>query len=201
MRKLQYIYLFGLSLLAIACNKDDEDIPLTEANLIGVWKMTENYVKDGKITQTTSEGVTLNASISSISKDIRITFIFRDNPKEIISNGSSTTITTVTIFGNEEITTTKTEITSSGNLTTRVTATSVSGKEGTDTDTTTYKNPTWSLQDNILSINEEGKTNNNEIISFDGNTLHLHLMIDENIQLFGDTIKITGSLYTTFVKQ
>ena len=201
MRKLQYIYLFGLSLLAIACNKDDEDIPLTEANLIGVWKMTENYVKDGKITQTTSEGVTLNASISSISKDIRITFIFRDNPKEIISNGSSTTITTVTIFGNEEITTTKTEITSSGNLTTRVTATSVSGEEGTDTDTTTYKNPTWSLQDNILSINEEGKTNNNEIISFDGNTLHLHLMIDENIQLFGDTIKITGSLYTTFVKQ
>ena len=173
MKNSQYLFLFGLSLLIISCSKDDESTSLTEANLIGVWKMTENYTKDGKVTQTTIEGVTFNGSVSLSGNR---TYIFTNTPKKLTVKGVFTAMIIVNTSHSE----------------TKETASYIK-----------LNTLSWSLQDNILyTTTKQGEISKSEVVSFDGNTIQLAQNLkDIDILPRWSNFKFTGSQHMTLVKQ
>lgn len=89
--KLTYLLAAGIALATVACDKDDE--PVTKADIVGTWEMTEYDAT----TELEAQG-TLTTSTSTIGDDHDVTIEFREDDI-LVQSGTYQVVTEVEIDG------------------------------------------------------------------------------------------------------
>ncbi len=176
MKNIKTLIFFGLTLFITSCATNDSDVTISDTDLIGAWNLTEHYTENG-IFAITQNGVTINATYQAIGSNFDFIITFSDNPKTTTSGGSYVLNATVSMLGQTE-----------------------TWEENVEVPANT-SGGSWSLENGILTMSEQGESVQAEVIDFDGTTLKLKFSLDKNLDLgTGESANISGQVYMTFTK-
>ena len=175
--KTKILSLIVFVLILSSCETEDTNVTVTEADLIGVWNLTEQTIENGLITYS-GNGQNLSATYSAYAKNIEMTLTFTDNPKKIYATGKYTIVTTVSALGQTQ--TEEEEIYAVN-----------------DPDLS----PTWELNGNIILFSNDSDFPANMIIdSFDGTTLRLRGEVDETVSENGQSATAKATMRMALMK-
>lgn len=91
------------ALVFTSCSSDDDASvsAASESEIIGTWNLTALETKDGE-SVTTFEQTSIETTFTSIGKDFDTVVTFSEDPQNVISEGSYTTILTTTFMGESQ---------------------------------------------------------------------------------------------------
>lgn len=142
----------------ISCTSNDSiDQTITEADLLGLWEVSELY------TENVTTGIYFNdqsisKAYSAVGSDFDMTALFEENPNNFYTSGSFTFNGTIS-FLNEQFTT----------------------QQVVDAIPSFISPASWSLQHNTITLSNADETILSSIIYFNNDTLRLKSAINENI--------------------
>ncbi len=174
--KILSILLVVVSLTG--CTSDDGspiDTNASANDLVGVWTLTEES-QDG-VAKVTIEGVTLNGTITSTSKNLDATLTITENPNTITAAGSYTEVITAsfaTLNRTEEVL--------------------------VDLDNELNQGA-WSLSNGVLTLLGGSETLDVNIIELTSTTLRIEIPIERDVVLEGTDVAIDTTIKMTFTKQ
>jgi len=178
MKTLKILSILCFIFALTACTSDDGspvDTGASSNDLVGVWNLTEES-QDG-IGKVTIEGITLNGTITSTSKNLDATLTITENPNTITAAGSYTEVITAsfaTISRTEEVLV---------NLDNEL-------NEGA-----------WSLNNGVLTLLGGSETLDVDIIELTATTLKIEIPIQRDVILEGNDVAIDTTIKMTFSKQ
>ncbi|MDB4241874.1 hypothetical protein N9820_02975 [Polaribacter sp.] len=142
----------------ISCTSNDSiDQTITEADLLGLWEVSELYTENGT-TGIYFNGQSISGGYSAVGSDFDMTALFEENPNNFYTSGSFTFNGTIS-FLNEQFTT----------------------QQVVDAIPSFISPASWSLQDNTIALSNADETILSSIIYFNNDTLRLKSAINENI--------------------
>ncbi len=178
MKSIKFLSALCFVFFMTACTNDDEspiDTGASANDLVGVWNLTEES-QDG-IGKVTIEGITLNGTITSTSKNIDASLTITENPNTITATGGYTEVITAsfaTLNRTEEI---------------RV-----------DLDNELNQGA-WSLNSGVLTLLGGSETLDVNIIELSSTTLKIEIPIQRDVILEGNEVAIDTTIKMTFSKQ
>ncbi|MDA9348861.1 hypothetical protein OAB30_04420 [Polaribacter sp.] len=142
----------------ISCTSNDSiGQTITEADLLGLWEVSELYTENGT-TGIYFNGQSISGAYSAVGSDFDMTALFEENPNNFYTSGSFTFNGTIS-FLNEQFTT----------------------QQVVDAIPSFISPASWSLQDNTIALSNADETILSSIIYFNNDTLRLKSAINENI--------------------
>jgi len=100
--------VFLLSIISVftlvftSCSNDDDAVTTaSEGEVIGTWNLTALETKDGQ-SITEFDGSSLETTFTSVGKDFDTVITFSEDPQNVVSEGSYTTILTTTFMGESQ---------------------------------------------------------------------------------------------------
>ena len=168
-----------LFVAVIAClysctNNDQGPISVSESEIVGTWNVID-YNFEGAGSYTVS-GNTLSFTVRSTGKDYDFTFDFSSNPNILSATGTYTSVSEVTFLGQ----TTSDEF-------------PVSSVDGFDSGT-------WSVNGNQFTLTANGMTSTSTITEFTGNLMTITSSIEQNQNVQGIDVTVTGTVSLTLQK-
>ena len=169
--KNKILILFLLVAFLTACETNDNNINISEADLIGTWNLTKQTVENGSFT-ISAQGQTVNANYSADTKDIDFRYIFSQNPNELSLDGKYTLVATVNVLG-----------------------VSNSEEQEVDTSQLPMNSANWSLSGNTLTFTDSQDIPAVlNVVAFSGNYLKLQGDFNETQSFNGDTVTVEGTI-------
>ncbi len=178
MKTLKIVSILCFIFLTTACTSDDEspiDTGAAANDLVGVWQLTEES-QDG-VGKVTLEGVTINGTITSTSKNLDATLTITENPNTITAAGSYTEVITAsfaTLSRTEEV-----EVNLDNEL-----------NQGA-----------WSLNNGVLTLLGGAETLEVNIIQLTSTMLRIEIPIERDVIIEGTDVSIDTTIKMTFTKQ
>lgn len=178
MKKSIYLTLFVslfTSLFLLSCSDNEESsVNITESDLIGSWKITSIYTEEGKVSGVV-DGVPFSASYSLEGKNYNIDVEFKNNPKEVITQGNITFVASYTMGGESETE----EFFGDSPLATG----------------------NWSLDGNILTVTGDDKeSSSSNIIDFNKTSITFRQSLSNESSFKGDKVATSGYMYVVLSK-
>jgi len=178
MKLFKQILLLSLTLLFISCSSEDStpiDINAQEEDLVGTWNLIEES-QDGIVSPN---DIPVNGSITSVGKDLDAQIAFTANPKNYTGSGSYTDVIKITAVG---------QTLAEGELIVPISDIINQG--------------TWSLNEGVLSLTENGIVQEVNITELTAATLKVEFEIKvDNVTYQGFTGDIESTIKMTFQKQ
>ena len=169
--KSKILLLLTLVTFLTACETNDNNIIISEADLIGTWNLTKQTVENGSFT-VSAQGQTINANYSAVTKDIDFRYTFSQNPNQLNFDGKYTLVATVNVLG-------------------------VSNSEEQEVDTNQFPmtSANWSLDRNTLTFTDSQDIPAVlNVVAFSGNYLKLQGDFNETQSFNGDTVTVEGTI-------
>ena len=176
--KAKILLLLTVVTFLTACETNDSNVSVTEADLIGTWNLKSQTIEDGTFNVTT-QGQTLSANYSGLAEDIDFTYTFSTTPNQLDSQGRYNFTASINFFGQTE-----------------------TEEEEINTDVFPIPSVNWSLNGDSITITE----GSNElpailnIIEFSSNFMKLRGEIDESETFDGETIATKATIYIELEK-
>ena len=176
MKVLKFVSVFCLTILFISCSSDDSSPIDTNAqadDLTAIWNLNE-ITQEGTIT-TDVQGVPVQSTFTSFGKDINAQVEFKQNPNNFTSSGSYTSVVTISLLGQsntQEVSVPIDDFLNQG---------------------------TWSLNNGVMTISQNGETVEANVIELTNTSLKLELE-DERViveQGFTNTTKTKVNMTLT----
>jgi hypothetical protein len=144
--------------------------------LVGEWNVTAQTLDTS--TTASNQGITISSNTKSYGKDFNFLFTFSENPNVISAIGTYTSVNTTTIPGQSDL----------------VQEFDVNSIDGFDSGN-------WSLSGNTITFTD----NNNEesfaeIVEYSGTKLILKAVVNEEQDISGVSVKISGEMLLTLEK-
>jgi|TARA_B110000503_G_C6925348_1_gene320466 hypothetical protein len=173
--KAKILLMITAILFLTGCESNDtpNSLLLSSADLIGNWNLTSQTIEDGALT-VISDGQTITATYAGYAKDIDMIFSFTENPNEVTLDGRYTLVNTISILGQDQI---EEEVILS------------------DSETSN-----WSLDNNVLTITEDGIEAKFSIDEFSATSIKLKSEIDETETFNDESISTKATLYIVLEK-
>ena len=173
--KAKILLMITAILFLTGCESNDtpNSLLLSSADLIGNWNLTSQTIEDGTLT-VISDGQTITATYAGYAKDIDMIFSFTENPNEVTLDGRYTLVNTISILGQDQI---EEEVILS------------------DSETSN-----WSLDNNVLTITEDGIEAKFSIDEFSATSIKLKSEIDETETFNNESISTKATLYIVLEK-
>tara|TARA_B110000090_G_C13276887_1_gene406480 strand:- start:305 stop:829 length:525 start_codon:yes stop_codon:yes gene_type:complete len=173
--KAKILLMITAILFLTGCESNDtpNSLLLSSADLIGNWNLTSQTIEDGTLT-VISDGQTITATYAGYAKDIDMIFSFTENPNEVTLDGRYTLVNTISILGQDQI---EEEVILS------------------DSETSN-----WSLDNNVLTITEDGIEAKFSIDEFSATSIKLKSEIDETETFNDESISTKATLYIVLEK-
>ena len=173
--KAKILLMITAILFLTGCESNDtpNSLLLSSADLIGNWNLTSQTIEDGALT-VISDGQTITATYAGYAKDIDMIFSFTENPNEVTLDGRYTLVNTISILGQDQI---EEEVILS------------------DSETSN-----WSLDNNVLTITEDGIEAKFSIDEFSATSIKLKSEIDETETFNDQSISTKATLYIVLEK-
>ena len=170
------LFAFAFSLLFISCSdNEDPSSTLTNSDIVGTWNVTAQTLDLNSIID--ASGQTITFTTTSYGKDFNMTYVFSENPNNVIVQGSFTSVITTSILGQTQ--TQEIPVNSVDNLSAG----------------------TWSLTNNLLTnVSTNGETSVGEIIEHNANLLKIKVDIDYTESDSGTTTTFNGTMFLTLEK-
>jgi hypothetical protein len=173
--KAKILLMITVILFLTGCESNDtpNSLLLLSVDLIGNWNLTSQTIEDGALT-VISDGQTITATYAGYAKDIDMIFSFTENPNEVTIDGRYTLVNTISILGQDQI---EEEVILS------------------DSETSN-----WSLDNNVLTITEDGIEAKFSIDEFSATSIKLKSEIDETETFNNESISTKATLYIVLEK-
>ena len=177
--KTRILLLLTVITFLTACESNDNlDINITNADLIGTWNATAQTLEFA--TSATVQGVTITSNSSGYGKDFDFIYTFSENPNIVSTNGSYTSVTTIT-----------SSIPGQSDIDQEIELNSIDG----------FDSGTWSLDNNTITISDpSGQSSAAEVVEFTGSKLKLKITLDESQNINGISADISGEIFLTLEK-
>jgi len=170
MKKL--IYLVCLCVMVSCGDNEDNNVDVNESDIVGTWNLTK---METNATTTMDTGIIdINFDTKVYGKDYDYTITFSEDPNEITTDGSFTTVIEYDgddTFGDIDF--------------------SEFGVEDQTFDVSELITGTWSISDDILTCGTSSQTSDMTIDSFSDTKLVLKSSTEENFSIEGYSYKIT----------
>ena len=173
--KAKILLMITAILFLTGCESNDtpNSLLLSSADLIGNWNLTSQTIEDGTLT-VISDGQTITATYAGYAKDIDMIFSFTENPNEVTLDGRYTLVNTISILGQDQI------------------------EEEVILSDSEISN--WSLDNNVLTITEDGIETKFSIDEFSATSIKLKSEIDETETFNDESISTKATLYIVLEK-
>jgi hypothetical protein len=175
--KIKHFLLIAFITVLSACETNENpDVNITADDIVGSWNVTDFTIEVS--TSVTAQNVTATSKTSGYGKDFDFIYTFSENPNVASGQGSYTSVTTTEIPGQQDI----------------VQELVVNSIDGLD-------EGSWSLEgSSITIIDPNNQSSTADIISFSGDKLILKQSVDQDQNINGSTITITGEAFITLEK-
>jgi len=178
MKKLKFLLLVTFIALLSSCTSNDNNVNITDNDLIGEWNLTEFRLDNGSVTYT-EDGNSQSGTFSFTGSNFNATLTFGENPKVVTAAGTFTISSTATYMGQTE--------TDSEDIDTSDAPNGMAGSN-------------WSLNNGVLTFSQNGENVQAEVIGFDGTVLELKAVLDQDYSEGDQSISIRGTIYMTLSK-
>lgn len=168
------LFVAVITCLYSCTNNDQGPISVSESEVVGTWNVID-YNFEGAGSYTVS-GNTLSFAVVSTGKDYNFTFDFSNNPNVLEATGTYTSVNEITFLGQ----TTSEEL-------------PVSSIDGFDSGT-------WSVNGNQFTLTANGVTSTSTITEFTGNLMTISSTVEQNQNVQGIDVTITGTVLLTLQK-
>ncbi|MGK0326075.1 MAG: hypothetical protein ACJA1D_001422 [Polaribacter sp.] len=174
--KAKILLMITVILFLTGCESNDtpNSLLLSSADLIGNWNLTSQTIEDGTLI-VISDGQTITATYAGYAKDIDVIFSFTENPNEVTLNGRYTLVNTVSVLGQDQI-------------------------EEEEVILSDSEISNWSLDNNVLTITEDGIEAKFSIDEFSATSIKLKSEIDETETFNDESISTKATLYIVLEK-
>lgn len=174
--KAKILLMITVILFLTGCESNDTPnaLLLSSADLIGNWNLTSQTIEDGTLT-VISDGQTITATYAGYAKDIDVIFSFTENPNEVTLNGRYTLVNTISVLGQDQI-------------------------EEEEVILSDSEISNWSLDNNVLTITEDGIETKFSIDEFSATSIKLKSEIDETETFNNESISTKATLYIVLEK-
>ena len=174
--KAKILLMITVILFLTGCESNDSpnSLLLSSADLIGNWNLTSQTIEDGTLT-VISDGQTITATYAGYAKDIDVIFSFTENPNEVTLNGRYTLVNTISVLGQDQI-------------------------EEEEVILSDSEISNWSLDNNVLTITEDGIDAKFSIDEFSATSIKLKSEIDETETFNDESISTKATLYIVLEK-
>jgi hypothetical protein len=174
--KAKILLMITVILFLTGCESNDtqNSLLLSSADLIGNWNLTSQTIEDGTLT-VISDGQTITATYAGYAKDIDVIFSFTENPNEVTLNGRYTLVNTISVLGQDQI-------------------------EEEEVILSDSEISNWSLDNNVLTITEDGIEAKFSIDEFSATSIKLKSEIDETETFNDESISTKATLYIVLEK-
>ena len=163
--------LFVLGLLISSCSKDDTP-QNTSAEVLGVWNCSSVDYTGTSVTEYLGQNIT--ADFIGEGYNVDFTFTLSENPNVASSDGSYSIKLSTTILGQTTV-------------------------QNIEDIAFTYVG-TWSLDDNKITITQEGESSVATIVELTDNSLKLNIQEERTISNNGANVTTTTDTDITFIK-
>ncbi|TDT38689.1 lipocalin-like protein [Maribacter spongiicola] len=175
MKKVFLLSIIALSLVFTSCSNDEDAVSnANESEIIGTWNLTALETKDGK-SNTDFDGNSIETTFSSVGKDFDTIITFSEDPQNVTSEGSYTTILTTTFMGesqSEEI-------------------------EGDDF----FQSDKWRLDGSTLYfVSADGEEIGLTITELTDSKMNLKYDLNDTVEVFGGTTTVSATYTMTLSK-
>jgi hypothetical protein len=164
------ILLSAAIVLTTGCKKDSETEPTINSDIAGVWNCTAIDYTGTTVTEVS--GQSLTTEFTGEGYDIDFTLTFVENPNEVTSEGSYSIKLTTTLLGQSTV-------------------------QYIETQPFEYTG-TWSMDNNTISITNDGDTDVATITELTDNTLVITITDEEVVSNMGITGTTTTNLVASF---
>lgn len=96
--KAKILLLLTVVTFLTACETNDSNVSVTEADLIGTWNLKSQTIEDGTFNVTT-QGQTLSANYSGLAENIDFTYTFSTTPNQLDLQGRYNFTASINFFG------------------------------------------------------------------------------------------------------
>jgi hypothetical protein len=174
--KAKILLMITVILFLTGCESNDtpNSLLLLSADLIGNWNLTSQTIEDGALT-VISDGQTITATYAGYAKDIDVIFSFTETPNEVTLNGRYTLVNTISVLGQDQI-------------------------EEEEVILSDSEISNWSLDNNVLTITEDGIETKFSIDEFSATSIKLKSEIDETETFNNESISTKATLYIVLEK-
>tara|TARA_B110000046_G_C13022747_1_gene412123 strand:+ start:1816 stop:2343 length:528 start_codon:yes stop_codon:yes gene_type:complete len=174
--KSKILLIITVILFLTGCESNDtpNSLLLSSADLIGNWNLTSQTIEDGTLT-VISDGQTITATYAGYAKDIDMIFSFTENPNEVTLDGRYTLVNTISILGQDQI-------------------------EEEEVILSDSEISNWSLDNNVLTITEDGIEAKFSVDEFSATSIKLKSEIDETETFNDQSISTKATLYIVLEK-
>ena len=174
--KIKILLMITAILLLTGCESNDSpnSVLLTSADLIGNWNLASQTIEDGTLT-VISDGQTITATYASYAEDIDVIFSFTENPNEVMLEGRYTLVNTISFLGQDEI-------------------------EEEEVILNDPEISNWSLDNNVLTITEDGIDARFSVEEFSATSIKLKSEIDETETYNDESISTKATLHIVLEK-
>jgi hypothetical protein len=175
--KAKILLMITVILFLTGCESNDtpNSLLLSSADLIGNWNLTSQTIEGGTLT-VISDGQTITATYAGYAKDIDVIFSFTENPNEVTLDGRYTLVNTISVLGQDQIEEEEEVILSDSEIS------------------------NWSLDNNVLTITEDGIEAKFSIDEFSATSIKLKSEIDETETFNDESIATKATLYIILEK-
>jgi len=176
MKKIFLLSLIGVfALVFTSCSNDEDAVSnANESEIIGTWNLTALETKDGK-SDTDFDGNSIETTFSSVGKEFDTIVTFSEDPQNVTSEGSYTTILTTTFMGesqSEEI-------------------------EGDDF----FQSDKWRLDGSTLYfVSADGEEIGLTITELTDSKMNLKYDLNDTVEVFGGTTTVSATYTMTLSK-
>jgi hypothetical protein len=167
-----FIVLSAAIVLTTGCKKDSETEPTINSDITGVWNCTAIDYTGTTVTEVSGQSIT--AEFVGEGYDIDFTLTFVDDPNEVTSAGSYSIKLTTTYLGQSTV-------------------------QNVESQPFVYTG-TWSMDNNTISITNDGVTDVATITELTDNTLVITITDEEVVSNMGITGTTTTNLVASFTK-
>jgi len=173
MKKFALLFILTLSFSLTSCSDDDNNSSNTSGELVGTWMGTA--IDYSGTTETTVQGITIDADFVGEAYDIDYSLTFSENPNNVEADGSYSI---------------ELETTVNGQTTTQ------------DVEDLEFLNDgTWSRDGNDLTITDDGQSSTARIVELTDTTLRISISQVDDLSDDGFTIISTTDVVATYTRQ
>ena len=170
-----------ISFLYSCSVNNSSDVVVPAPDLVGTWNLT-SVTMDNAVLSVTSPVITTLTG-EGFGKNLNASMTFTENPNNVVIDGNFVFQLTYKDANNQE----STEDLLLDNL--------------FFNDTFGFLSSSWTLNDNILTLNEGGEQLNINVISYIGNVITIETEVNKAITVDNVTSTVTGKALLTIEKQ
>jgi len=170
-----------ISFLYSCSVNNTSDVVVPAPDLVGTWNLTSVTVDNAVLSVTDPVITTLTGE--GFGKNLNASMVFTDNPNKVTINGDFVFELTYRTAGGQE----STEELFLNNL--------------FFNDNFGFLSSSWALNENILTLSEDGEQLNINVISYIGNVITIETDVNKAITVDNVTSTVTGKAMLTIEKQ